>query len=87
MARALDAPRPAAFTRPCLASGGLALAVAHASRLVDERGIDGLIAALVRRHPLARRRARKLQSGLVHKELLLAVVGGALIFVLLMSVL
>ena len=61
-----------------------AIAAAHASRLVDERGIDGLIAALVRGTCELGGRARKLQSGLVHRELLIAVAGVALIFALLM---
>lgn len=58
------------------------LAVAGATRLADERGIDGLIRALVRGTRELGGRARRLQSGLVHKELLFAVAGGALIFVL-----
>ncbi len=66
-----------------LGVGRLGLALAGAARLADERGIDGLIAALVRGARGLGGRARTLQSGLVHKELLLAVVGGALIFVLL----
>jgi NADH-quinone oxidoreductase subunit L len=59
------------------------LAVAAWTKLADERGIDGLIAALVRGTRALGGRARELQSGLVHRELLLAVVGGALVFVLL----
>ena len=59
------------------------LAVAGATRLADERGIDGLIRALVRGTRVLGGRARELQSGLVHRELLLAVGGGALVFVLL----
>ncbi len=66
-----------------LAVGQGALAVAAASRFTDDRGIDGLIAALVRGTRELGSRARTLQSGLVHKELLLAVMGGVLIFVLL----
>jgi NADH-quinone oxidoreductase subunit L len=66
-----------------LGAGRLGLAVAGTARLLDERGIDGLIAALVSGTRSLGVRARTLQSGLIHKELLLAVVGGALIFVLL----
>ena len=66
-----------------LGVGRVGLAAAHASRLVDERGIDGLIAALVRGTRELGGRARKLQSGLVHRELLIAVAGVALIFALL----
>jgi NADH-quinone oxidoreductase subunit L len=65
------------------AAGRSGLAVAGATRLVDERGIDGLIRALVRGTRVLGGRARELQSGLVHRELLLAVGGGALVFVLL----
>jgi NADH-quinone oxidoreductase subunit L len=65
------------------AVGRGALAVAAASRLTDDRGIDGLIAALVRGTRELGARARTLQSGLVHRELLLAAAGGALIFLLL----
>lgn len=65
-----------------LAVGRGGLAAAEATRLTDERGIDGLIRALVRGMRELGGRARRLQSGLVHKELLLAAVGGALIFVL-----
>jgi NADH-quinone oxidoreductase subunit L len=65
------------------AVGRAGLAVAGATRLSDERGIDGLIFALARGARELGGRARKLQTGLVHKELLLAVTGSALIFVLL----
>jgi NADH-quinone oxidoreductase subunit L len=66
-----------------LGVGRAGLSVARASRLADEKGIDGLIAALVRGTWALGGRARELQSGLVHRELLLAVAGVALIFVLL----
>lgn len=66
-----------------LGVGGLGLALARASRLADEKGIDGLIAALVRGLRELGGRARELQSGLVHRELLLAAAGTALILVLL----
>ena len=66
-----------------LAIGSVALAVANASRATDEKGIDRLIAALVRGTRELGGRARELQTGLVHKELLLAAVGGALVFALL----
>jgi NADH-quinone oxidoreductase subunit L len=65
------------------AVGHAGLAIAYSTKLADERGIDGLIAALVRGTRALGGRARELQSGLVHRELLLAVVGGALVFVLL----
>ena len=66
-----------------LGVGRAGLAAAHASRLVDERGIDGLIGALVRGTRELGGRARMLQSGLVHRELLIAVAGVALLFALL----
>ncbi len=66
-----------------LAVGSVALTVASASRTTDDKGIDGLIAALVRGTRELGGRARELQTGLVHRELLLAVVGGALVFALL----
>ncbi len=65
--------------RGVLGVGRAGLAVARASKLTDEKGIDGLIFALVRGTRGLGRRARRLQTGLVHKELLLAVTGGALI--------
>lgn len=68
-----------------LAVGPTAVAVADASRATDERGIDGLIAALVRGTRDVGGRAREIQSGLVHRELLLAAVGGALVFVALIA--
>ena len=65
--------------RGVLGVGSLGLAVARASRVTDEKGIDGLIFALVRGTRNLGRRARRLQTGLVHKELLLAVSGGVLV--------
>ncbi|QIN81004.1 NADH-quinone oxidoreductase subunit L (plasmid) [Rubrobacter marinus] len=59
------------------------LALASASRVADERGLDGVIRALVRGARSLGGRARRLQSGLVHRELLLAAAGGALILVFL----
>ena len=66
-----------------LGVGRAGLYVAQASRLADEKWIDGLIDALVRGTRALGGRARELQSGLVHKELLIAVTGVALIFALL----
>jgi NADH-quinone oxidoreductase subunit L len=65
--------------RGVLGVGRAGLTVAQASRFTDERGIDGLIFALVRGTRDLGRRARRLQTGLIHKELLLAVTGGVLI--------
>jgi NADH-quinone oxidoreductase subunit L len=66
-----------------VAVGRGGLVIAGATRLADERGIDGLIRVLVRGTRRLGSRARELQSGLVHRELLVAVVGSALVFVLL----
>ena len=68
-----------------LSAGRAALAVAGASRSTDERGIDGLIGALVRGTRKLGGRARELQSGLVHKELMIAVGGGAVLLVFLVA--
>ena len=82
MARAADT-FDGGIHRGVLGVGRLGITVAQASRFTDEKGIDGLIFALVRGTRNLGRRARRLQTGLVHKELLLAVTGGALILALL----
>lgn len=82
LARVLDALDRSIHTG-VLAVGSAALTVANASRATDEKGIDRLIAALVRGTRELGGRARELQTGLVHKELLLTAVGGALVFALL----
>ena len=64
-----------------LGVGRLGLTLARAFRVTDDRGIDKLIAALVRNTRQLGARARTLQTGLVHRELLIAIVGGALILV------
>ena len=84
LSRALDAI-DTGIHAAVVAVGSAALAVADASRALDERGIDGLITALVRGTRELGGRARELQSGLVHRELLLAAVGGALLFVALIA--
>ncbi len=66
-----------------LGVGRAALAVAQASRFTDESVIDRFIDALVRETRRLGGRARKLQTGLVHKELMLAVAGTALILAVL----
>ncbi len=64
-----------------VAVGRGGLAMANAARRMDDEGIDGVIRALVRRTREAGRLATQLQSGLVHRELLLAA-GGAAVVVL-----
>ncbi|ABG03104.1 NADH dehydrogenase (quinone) [Rubrobacter xylanophilus DSM 9941] len=66
-----------------LSAGRAALAVAAASRLTDERGIDALVLSLARGTRRLGGRARELQTGLVHRELLLAAGGAALMLVVL----
>ncbi|WP_119070136.1 NADH-quinone oxidoreductase subunit L [Rubrobacter indicoceani] len=80
LARALDAFDRRVHTG-VISVGRGAVGVALASRTADERGIDGLIAALVRGTRSLGARARLLQSGLVHREIVFAVVGGAAILV------
>ena len=62
--------------------GGAAITTAAATRTTDERGIDGLIERLVNGTRRLGSEARQLQTGLVHRELLLAVSGGAVIAIL-----
>lgn len=81
VARVADALSDAVHAR-VLGVGRLGLGLASVSRTTDERAIDGLIAALVRGTRQLGARARTLQTGLVHRELLLAAVGGALVFAL-----
>jgi hypothetical protein len=64
--------------------GVLGLAAARAARLTDEQGIEALIAGLVRRTRELGRGARRLQTGLVHQELALAVGGTAGVIALLL---
>jgi NADH-quinone oxidoreductase subunit L len=66
-----------------LGVGRAGFALALAARLTDDGGIDRLIAALVRGTRWLGGRARKLQTGLVHREMLLAVAGAALVLALL----
>jgi NADH-quinone oxidoreductase subunit L len=69
-----------------LAAGDAGLGLAQATRAFDERGIDGLIFRLVRNLRTLGGRARRLQSGLVYRELLVATAATALaILVVLMT--
>ena len=63
--------------------GQASLALAALSRRIDEGGIDRAIAALVRGTRTLGAQARRLQSGFVSRELVVAVGGGALLVVLL----
>ncbi|HED19134.1 MAG TPA: NADH-quinone oxidoreductase subunit L, partial [Gammaproteobacteria bacterium] len=62
-----------------LGVGRLGLGIGRAVRYSDERGIDGLIFSLVRGTVELGSRARALQSGLIHREMAITVVGTALI--------
>jgi len=64
-----------------LAIGQAGLNLGRAARFGDERGIDEMIAALVQGTIRMGGRARNLQSGLIHKEMAIAIVGTMLIFV------
>jgi len=64
-----------------LAVGRFSLDMGRAVRWSDDRGIDGLIFSLVRGTVELGNRARTLQSGLIHREMAITVVGTALIFV------
>ena len=62
-----------------LAVGRLNLTIARGTRRSDEDGIDGLIFGLVRGTVALGGRARRLQSGLIHREMALSVIGAALL--------
>lgn len=63
-------------------TGRAGLAVARAARLNDELGIEGVIAWLVDRTRRLGIGARRLQTGLVHRELLVACGGTAVVLVI-----
>jgi NADH-quinone oxidoreductase subunit L len=62
-----------------LAIGRFGIGIGRAARFGDERGIDGLIFSLVRNTIKLGDRARTLQSGLIHREMAIMVVGTAVI--------
>ncbi|MDQ7078666.1 MAG: hypothetical protein Q9M45_12735 [Robiginitomaculum sp.] len=62
-----------------LALGRFGLGIGRMARFGDERGIDGLIFSFVRGTIKLGARARTLQSGLIHREMAIMVVGTALI--------
>ncbi len=64
-----------------LAVGRLGLSIGRAVLRGDEQGIDGLIFSLARGTVNLGERARTLQSGLIHRELAVTVVGTVLIFI------
>jgi len=64
-----------------LAVGQMGIRIGHVTRRSDEQGIDRFIFALVRHTIDFGNRARALQSGLIHKELAIATVVTAALFV------
>jgi NADH-quinone oxidoreductase subunit L len=69
-----------------MAAGTTGLILARASRRFDEVDLDGLIRQLVHAAQSLGARARRLQTGLVSRELLLATAGAALIVILALAV-
>ncbi len=67
-----------------LASGRAGLALAGAARRIDRDAIDGAIFALVDRLWGFGQRLRRLQSGLIHRELALSMIGIALLVAVLL---
>ena len=78
MGRKLDDGIHGGVDRVGLAS----LMTAQVSRTLDQQGLDGLIADLVAQIRRISGLARRLQTGLVHRELLLAVAGAAIVLLL-----
>ena len=68
-----------------LAMGRLGCSIGRGVRKSDERGIDGLIFALVRASLALGAQVRTLQSGLIHRELVMSIAGAALILAALMA--
>lgn len=71
--------------RRVVAFGQINLSLAGLFRRADSEGIDGLIFGLVRRMIAGGNRARRLQSGLIHRELAVTIIGLALIAVVLLA--
>lgn len=68
-----------------LALGRLNCGIGRGVRMSDERGIDGLIFGLVRGSLALGAQVRTLQSGLIHRELAMSVLGTAVILAVLMA--
>lgn len=67
------------------AVGALGMATARTTRMIDEAGIDELIRDLVRATRVLGGRARQLQTGLVHRQLLVAAIATVAVVVLLFA--
>jgi len=68
-----------------LGIGGITLSLGRFARRTDNEGIDGAIFGLVRQIVQTGTRARKLQSGLIHREMALTVIGMAVIVAALLA--
>lgn len=68
-----------------LGFGRMNLSLGWLARKIDIKGIDGFIFGLVRQTIDSGARARKLQSGLIHREMALAVIGMAVIIAVLLA--
>ena len=68
-----------------LAVGRINLSFGHAAHSTDTNRIDTAIFGLARRMILAGTQARRLQSGFIHRELALTVIGIALIVAVLLA--
>lgn len=68
------------------AIGRSALWLAGASRRTDETGIDGVVFGIAREAIALGVRARRMQSGLIHRELAVTTVGIALIVAMLLAI-
>jgi len=68
-----------------LGIGRLNLSLGFLSRKTDERGIDGMIFGLVARTIAAGGWVRRLQSGFIHKQLAMTIIGTAVIIGLLLA--
>lgn len=86
IATALDKLDGRIHEKVVLGAGRTALMVAAATRVSDDRGIDSIIRELVSGAKGMGSRARAAQSGLVHRELVLAGVGTLLLIVLILIV-
>lgn len=70
-----------------LFTGQMSISIARSVRFSDEQGIDGLIFSIVTSTLNLGRRARNLQSGLIHRELAITVVLTTALFSVLLIVL
>ena len=68
-----------------LGFGRINLSLGWLARKIDTKGIDGFIFGLVRQIIDTGIRARKLQSGFIHREMALAVIGMAVIVAVLLA--